>query len=197
MKPNGIYSHFPIATNKEITNKQIKLFKEIVDYFNDVEFEYIHIQNTMGAKLYEIEWCNLIRPGIGIWGYGANREESEKLNLKPSLKLEVPIMFKKEYKGKVGYDLLDSVDGTVATIKIGYNDGLDRRARGYDFKEGKIVGNVCMCQTMVLLNKKDIKNITIFEGENIYQLCEYLDCITYELFTRLSNRIKREIIWQS
>lgn len=191
----GIYTHFPCGSDKEYTTKQIKRFKEIVDRFteNDIYPTYIHCQNSIGCSLYDISWCNMVRPGIGIWGYGANKLEASLTNVKPSLTLKAPVSFIKEYHGLIGYDHIESVDGIIGTIKLGYNDGLDRRASGYQFKEGKIVGKVCMCQTMIKLASKDVREVTIFEQDDIYDLCNYIDYTVYELLTSLSFRIKRII----
>lgn len=191
----GIYTHFPCASDQIYTLGQIDLFKTIIDRFKEegTNPTYIHCQNSLGAFLYNVEFCNMVRPGIGIWGYGANLEEAKLTPIKPALKLIAPVSFIKDYQGLIGYDHLDQVDGIIATIKLGYNDGLDRRLRGYDFKPGKIVGNVCMCQTMLEVPNNDISSITIFEENSIYDLCNYINCSVYELLCSLSFRIKRVI----
>lgn len=192
----GIYSHFPCADIRDYTYLQIERFHEIINTFTkeDINFKYIHIQNTLGCVLYDIPWCNMVRPGIGIWGYCGNLEEANMTSLQPALKLEAPVAFEKNYEGYIGYGHIEKVHGEIATIKMGYNDGLVRRLRGYDFKPGKVVGNVCMCQTMLLLPNKDIDTITIFDGDSLYTLCDYIDESVYEFLCGLSFRIKRILI---
>ena len=79
---------------------------------------------------------------------------------------------------------------------MGYNDGIVRSLQNYEFKEGKLVGKVCMCQAMFLLNEKyyDTKKITIInENDNLDNLVKYAKITKYEFLTGLSTRIKKEI----
>lgn len=198
----GVYSHFPCAEDKEYSYLQIKRFKEIIDQLKDADIKpkYIHLQNSLGCINYDIPWCNMVRPGIGIWGYLGSYEEAKDTKLQPTLALYAPIVFEKDYQGYIGYGHLDQVEGIIATIKMGYNDGLIRKLRGYDFKPGKIVGNVCMCQTMLLVPNKNIKVIKIFKESELYNIINYTNMTTYEFLCGLSPRINRIIkgdLWQN
>lgn len=197
--PEGIFSHFPEAINQTFTLKQIENFKRIVGEFNDYDFKYVHLQNSVGSQLYNLDFCNMIRPGLSIWGYYADEIEKqfveEKLGIviKPTLCLNAKVHMIKNYDGLIGYDLSEKVHGKVGTIRIGYHDGLSRSFNSYVFSTGeKIVGKVCMCQSFVLL-PKDIEQLEIFgEHNSIYDLSKYGDITIYELLVSLSNRILRE-----
>ncbi len=195
LKITGIYSHFPCASDQLKTIAQIKLFKMIYDEFvyQQIPLTYIHLQNSLGACLYDLSWCNMVRLGIGIWGYASNYKESLLQIVKPALKLVAPVSFIKNYHGYLSYDHIDYVEGIIATIKLGYNDGLIRSLRGYDFKPGKIVGNICMCQCMLLVDDINTKEIVIFDKASLYDLCAYANITTYEFLCGLSYRIKRVI----
>lgn len=193
MNFEGIFTHFPKAYDKVYSNNQIKLFKAIIDQFKEYNLKYIHMQNTIGCLLYDIDFCNLVRPGIGIWGYVEDIKTNE---LEPSLELIAPIIQKKEYNDYLGYDLIEKVNGKVATIKMGYNDGLIRGLQNYKFKEGTLVGKVCMCQSMFLLNEDNYNTdkITIIEkNDSLDNLVKYAKITKYEFLTGLSTRIKKEI----
>ncbi len=199
-KPIGIYSHFPEALNQEYTQQQIATFKSIVDELTEYEFEYIHLQNSVGCQLYDLDFCNMVRPGLSIWGYYADTEEKEIIEaingvtIKPALSLNAKVHMVKEYHGLVGYDLSEQVDGLLGTIRIGYHDGFSRRFNGYRFATGpKVVGKVCMCQAFVLLDEP-IEVLEIFGPVNsIYDLASYGQMTVYELLVSLSTRIIRSI----
>lgn len=193
LEPEGIYTHFPIASDTEFSKKQIAEFREISKLFKNVK--YIHMQNTLGSIKYDIDFCNMVRIGIGQFGLLSNHEEAKEYgqHLKPVLKLETRVInYKENYDGYIGYDLTEYVNGNIATIRIGYYDGLSRSFGGYTFKNGnKIVGLICMCQTMIKTNKKQ-EYIEIFgEEENIYNILKYGKISTYEFLVSLSTRVNK------
>ena len=90
---------------------------------------------------------------------------------------------------------------TIATIAIGYADGFDRRFSNgvgkvlVGDKLAPVIGNVCMDMTMI-----DITNcpaevgdtVVIFNEQlKIQTLAESIGTIPYELFTKISERVKR------
>jgi alanine racemase len=93
----------------------------------------------------------------------------------------------------------------IATISIGYADGLLRLAGGGRYavlvrgQKALTVGNVCMDMTMV-----DVSNIpaaregdeVIVFGENpsAQELAVCLQSIPYEVFTNVAERVKR-VYW--
>lgn len=199
----GVYTHLPSVDNEIFTEKQIEVFKNIVNQIkaSTPKIPYVHIFNGLGALKYNTEFDNMVRVGLGIYGYYGNLKLKEKYNfdLKPSLKLTTKISMIKEYSGLIGYDGIDEVDGEIVTIPIGYHDGLTQGYHNYQIPGvGRIVGKVCMCQTMILLDednklkKGDV--IEIFNEQNIYQLSEHSKTSVYELLSTLSNRIERKLI---
>lgn len=90
---------------------------------------------------------------------------------------------------------------TVATVGIGYGDGLPRACgNGGCFlirgKKAPILGRICMDQCMVDVTGIDAAigdDAVIFDrsGENIVSLAKAADTIPYELLCLLSPRVKR------
>ena len=93
---------------------------------------------------------------------------------------------------------------TIATIPIGYADGLDRRLGNgnWSVKVGDhfapIIGNVCMDTCMI-----DVSGLTVNEGDsvtifgsenNVSQMASVLGTIPYEVMTNISKRVKRVYI---
>lgn len=197
--PEGIYSHFPMAINEEFTKQQIKYFKSIVDAFEKIDFKYVHLQNSVGSQIYDLDFVNMKRPGLGIWGFYADLEEKKfvenkvGVNLQPAISLVAKIHMLKEYNGLIGYDLTEKVEGLIGTVRIGYHDGFARSFSGYQFTGNeKVVGKVCMCQAFIAMNEPKA-NLEIFGStESIYDLVNYANITVYELLVSLSNRILRE-----
>lgn len=200
LNPEGIFSHLACASDKQKTEVAIDNFKTALAIFNDFDFEYIHLLNSFGCLNYETDFDNLVRIGIAIWGYAADKTECDlsRKKLKPALSLELNISHTKEYDGYLSYDHLDYVTGYVLTVPLGYHDGFSRRFRGYRIPNvGQVVGNVNMCQHLILSDNNNLKRgefIKLFDGSNIYDLCEYGQMTTYELLVSLSNRIQRIIV---
>lgn len=198
--PEGIFSHLACASDELKTRQAISNFEAALDVFHDFDFEYIHLLNTYGSLNYDTKFDNLVRIGIGIWGYLATGDEAKLSHkqLQPALALELTIAHVKTYNGYLSYDHLDKVNGVVYTCPLGYHDGFSRKLRGYLIPNvGTVVGNVNMCQHMVLSNQSANyqrgQRYPLFSGETLYDLCQYGEFTTYEFLVSLSNRIKRHI----
>jgi len=194
ISPFGLFSHLAKASDDNYTNVQVDFFKEIIKQFKRFEINKIHIQNTVGSIRFDIPETNMVRIGIGMWGYLGNKHESELFGkeLQESLTLSSRVIHTKDYQGKIGYDATEIVHGRIATIGIGYHDFLPLSAQGLTFSTGeKIVGKVCMCQSMLEIND-DIKEIQIFGDQNsIYEIAEFTNLSVYSLLSNLSNRVKK------
>ena len=90
----------------------------------------------------------------------------------------------------------------IGVIPVGYADGINRRlGNNPAFKvyvNGHlcpIIGNVCMDMCMIDLtdtNSKEGDCVIIFGNENpVFRMSEALGTIPYEIFTSVSQRIKR------
>ena len=89
----------------------------------------------------------------------------------------------------------------IGVIPIGYADGLNRHLSNKDFcvyingKYAPIIGNICMDMCMINLNDIEAKvgdRVVIFGEENpVEKMAKTLDTIPYEIFTSVSQRIKR------
>lgn len=199
--PEGIFSHLACASSEVKTKDAIANFEYALNVFEDFNFEYIHLLNSYGSLNYDTSFDNLVRVGIGIWGYLANEEEMKqsRTKLEPALSLSLTVSHSKCYKGFVSYDHLDHVDGHIITVPLGYHDGFSRMLRGYHISEvGTVVGNVNMCQHMVLLDEDSNYHrgdlYRLFTGNELYDICSFGKFTTYEFLVSLSNRIKRQVI---
>ena len=137
--------------------------------------------------------------------YGVSGFPEHQAKLKPVSELKTTISQIKHIPAhdSVGYSRMEmpTRDITIATVPIGYADGLRRslgRRRGYMMINGHkapIVGNVCMDMCMLDISNIDAEEgdeVVVFgEGFPIQKFAKLMDTIPYEALTGISPRVKR------
>ena len=208
----GIFSHYSNADGEdnEYDDYQTANFNRLVELFK-LKPKYIHIDNSAGVIKYNNrnDICNLSRIGIALYGCypSSNIEKLNKVSLEPVVSLVSKVTHvKKIPKGtKVGYGISYEAleDEYIATIPIGYADGLLRRAQGFKLnvagEECEIVGRVCMDQLMVRCseNIKVGDDVLVFGEYNNQQIsvddfAAYQNTISYEVFCCINKRVPRK-----
>ena len=104
----------------------------------------------------------------------------------------------------IGYNRKGKVNKgkKIAIINVGYADGLLRKAGNGRFvvlingQEAPTIGNICMDMSMIDISKiehVEVNDEVLIFGHNhpVQHLCKALDTIPYEVFTGVSERIKR------
>lgn len=204
----GVYTHFSSCdTDEEYTKKQIEIFKQGVDELKKhFDLKYIHSEASPGLK-YNVDFCNLVRPGIVMYGHKCYREFSE-FNLIPVAKLKTKISFIKEVpKGtSIGYARSYITDKTtkVATVNIGYADGVRRGLsnKGYvviNHNKVPIIGKICMDSFMIDVTDIECKvndDVYIWDNDLITldELADLLDTISYEILATITDRVERRFV---
>lgn len=196
-KVEGIFTHYATSDeNLEFTAVQYQRFKEVLDSLN-YNFRYIHASNTDAAIAFKDEVSNYVRCGLGLLGYSSYKSE-----LKPCVSLHSKVintkLAKKDTAISYGQHYRLSQDEYIATVAIGYADGLLRHNSGHhvyiDGEYAEIVGSICMDQMMVHINKPVAINsdVEIF-GEHIslYDMAKDNQTIPYEILTSISDRVTR------
>ena len=199
----GMYSHLACADNDhDYTMYQYKKFKEAYNYLKDrVNLKYIHLEASSGIVNLRDNISNYTRPGIIMYGYYQTR----KMKLLPALKLKSKITFLKDvFKDtSLGYShgFITDKKMRVATIPIGYADGLSRSLSNKGFvvinnKKCRILGNVCM--DSILVDVTDIKcklndDVYIFDNKLIKldDLASSINTISYEIISTINERVER------
>ncbi len=206
----SICTHFTSSSKEadnDFSHNQIKqyleMYKSICSVLDDTPLK--HVSNTSGIINFPEYQFDMVRLGIGLYGFGNDPNITKDLQLVPRLKTNI---FQKQYleKGEsIGYNRTFNTEkkSTIAVIPLGYSDGLNRALsnKGHVFIHGKkapIVGSVCMDITMV-----DVTNITcnigdevvIFEHQkDVLDMAEMLNTISYEIITTISPRIERVLL---
>lgn len=205
----GIYTHLSSADiDKEYTNKQLKSFEIAVSEAKNLlgDLKYIHTAASNGILNFKDSHYNLIRPGIILYGYKAADDSYSKIDLKPVAKLKSKITLLKTVKENIsigyGRSFITNRETIVATIPIGYADGLPRclSNKGYVLINGEkapIIGNICMDGFMAdVTDIEDVKvgdDVYIWDNENITleEISNLAGTINHEIISRISYRVPR------
>ncbi|WP_299115755.1 alanine racemase [uncultured Winogradskyella sp.] len=202
----SLFSHLAASEDEnEFTLRQIKDFKTIaVDFESQMDYRpWLHLCNTSGVINYPEAHFDMVRCGIGLYGFGNSATEDQ--NLKPIAKLksiisQIHLIEKDE---TVGYNRAYVSKGfeKTATIPIGHADGISRQfgnEKGFVFINGQkapIIGNVCMDMIMVNITNIDCKEgdeVIIFDQDHkVLNFAESIGTISYEVLTAVSQRVKR------
>lgn len=206
----GIFTHLANAEISEKTKIQFERWNEVISNV-DTEGLLIHILNTAGTMIYDPKdlHSNMVRVGISL--YGLYPDLPEKLRFYPELR---PIM---ELKGRItnihtmpahdgvsyGHTFVAEQDTQVATVPIGYADGVPRALSNKIYaklngKKIKQIGNITMDQMMFDISGIDAKLgdiITLLDDKDndlsLDNWAKIVGTINYELPCRLKVRLPR------
>lgn len=204
----SLFSHLAASEDENeffFSLRQLEDFKTIaIDFSSKMNYRpWLHLCNTSGVINYPEGHLDMVRCGIGLYGFGNSAKEDA--NLKPIAKLKSIIsQIHLIEKGEtVGYNRAYKASGfeKTATIPIGHADGVSRQfgnGKGYVFvnnKKASIIGNVCMDMIMVNITNIDCKEgdeVIIFdENHKASSFAESTNTISYEVLTAVSQRVKR------
>lgn len=201
----GIFTHLANAEDCNKTQKQIDCWNKIISSV-DTKGLLLHILNTAGAMIYDVT-SNMVRMGIAI--YGLYPDLTDKTIFYPDLKQVIGLKGRitnihTMHKGEgisYGYSYVADKDIQVATIPVGYADGVPRVLSNKIYgelngKKVRQIGNITMDQMMF-----DITDVDAQEGDIITLLndkdlsidnwAKIAGTINYELTCRLKVRLPR------
>ena len=205
LEAEGIFTHFANAENREKTQLQIDKWNNVLSQI-DTTGLLLHIQNTVGTMCYDIPESNMRRVGIALYGLWTDMPDDKgfRPNLKPVMSVKgriVNVHTAKDGEGvSYGYTFVAKGDRTIATIPIGYADGVSRGLSNKIFgvlngKKVPQVGNITMDQMMFDITgvEAEIGDIITLIGDEISidEWAKTLGTINYELCCRLKVRLPR------
>lgn len=210
IKIKSIFSH--LAASEDINEKtfsenQIKRFKSIAKKCSEaIGYQPIlHLTNTSGILNYPAAHLNMVRSGIGLYGYGNSEKESKHLKPVATLKSIISQIRVIEDGETVGYNRAHKSKGIskIATIPIGHADGISRQYGNnttsviVNGKHAKIVGNICMDMIMIdttYIDCQEGDEVVIFgNSNNAEHFADTANTISYEIITAISQRVKRKL----
>jgi len=202
------FSHLAASDKPELddfSREQIRRFEVMGNQLkNEADHPVLlHILNSAGITRFPDAQFDLVRLGIGLYGVGPDKETSHHLQNVTSLRSEIAQIRTVNEGESVGYNrsYFAPSDKKIATVSVGYADGLCRRLGNGKFslwvngKPAPIVGDVCMDMCMIDVSDIDAKEgdpVTIFSAEHpVTELSEVAGTIPYEILSRISRRVKR------
>src|SRR2546422_4820885 len=145
---DGIFTHLATADDPDTSNDQAQLakFQEVLGAIRDRP-RLVHAVASAGVAAFgPVEGLNAVRPGLAIYGVHAARHLATALPLRPALTWHSRIhRIASVPKGtgvSYGHEYRLPRDGRIATVPVGYGDGLPGRAgkRGRGLLRGHRVG---------------------------------------------------------
>ena len=174
---HGVFTHFATADALDTLElrKQLEHFNyalETIRYMG-INPGIVHAASSAALIRFKETHFNMVRPGLALYGMHSNDSTRELINLKPAMSIHARIEFIKPVPvGEgVSYGFTYRSPGNVliATIPIGYGDGLSRvlsnrmdvLVRGRAFPQ---VGNICMDACMF---EVDLRSVPFTERQDI------------------------------
>ncbi len=211
VKVVSVFSHLSSSEDPnelEFTENQISLFEKITEKLTDsLNYSFIkHLSNTSGIINYPKSHFDMVRLGIGLYGFANNVEDTAKLKNVCSLKTKISHIqtIKKGESVSYNRNFVANKSSKIGVIPIGYADGLIRilgRNVGFVYIKNKripIIGNMCMDITMLDLSGVDCSEgdeVIIFNSQDhILEFAKKASTIQNEILTSISQRVKRIII---
>ena len=204
----SVFSHLVASEEPEhdsFTKTQVEKFRRMSDPIIQA-FDYPvlrHLLNSAGVIRFQEAQFEMVRLGIGLYGFAATSHEQAHLQNPATLKTTISQIKNVPANETVGYNRSGKLkrDTLVATVAIGYADGINRRLSNgvgrmsINGKRVPIIGNVCMDMCML-----DITDISAKEGDEVIvfgaeipvtEMAKSLGTIPYEILTNVSQRVKR------
>jgi len=204
-----LMSHLACADtpNHPMNDRQIRLFRELRILFRGVPSSLV---NSAGIFLGGTAHCDLVRPGIAL--YGGNPIPGQKNPMSPVVELRSRIAQVRDIKkgDTVGYGAAWTASraSRIAVITAGYGDGYLRAAGAAKGKSSALVmvaGKACpvigrISMDLLAVDVTDLSAGAARRGEfatliggtvDIDQLAAACGTISYEILTNLGRRYHR------
>jgi alanine racemase len=205
---SGLWTHLAAADEpgKPYTAMQLERFEEARDRLARVGVvpDHVHAANSAGAIAHPAARYDIVRVGIAMYGYAPSPALAGLVDLKPALSLRARVsQVKRLERGeRLSYGLRYAMPeaGLVATVPLGYADGVPRRwSNGHVLIRGRrlpIAGTITMDQLTIdcgpaLDVEVGDEVVLIGEGITVEEWAEALGTINYEVLCGIGPRVPR------
>lgn len=203
----AVWTHFPVADDDvEFTEKQIDRFDSLV---GDLDVP-VHMANTAGAIRFPRARRDLVRIGLGMYGLHPCEQTRPIVDLRPAMRIVSRVTYVQSLpsgaRPSYGRRRPLQTSGTVATVPIGYADGMPRRLSetgGEVLIGGRrfpLAGTVTMDQIMV-----EVGDVPVNVGDEVVLIgtqgaseisadewAANTGTISYEIVCSIGPRVPRE-----
>lgn len=209
----GLASH--LATSEELdrtyAERQVRIFESVLRESQDAgySFEDVHIANSGGILNLPSSHYSLVRPGVMLYGYHPNARMHKDSGLQPVMTLRTVITSIRRIPAgtsiSYGRRYTTERDSLIATLPIGYGDGVMRNLSGkleglINGKRFPVVGTICMDEVMMNIGEDtsvgvgdEVVLIGSSGTETItgWDMAEKAGTIPYEITSSIAARVPR------
>ena len=215
LRLEAVWTHFPVSEeDTAFTASQTVMLSEFVTGLraDGIEVPMVHAANTAGALGHPDARFDLVRPGIGVYGLRPAPGYAPDVALRPAMRVISHVTFVRELPAgaRPSYGRTRSMPalGTVATVPVGYADGVSRRLKGaggcvlINGTRYPFAGNVTMDQIIV-----DVGTDAVAVGDEVVLLgaqgaeeitadewAERLGTINWEIVCGFGPRLPRRYV---
>ncbi len=211
----GVWTHFAVAEEDEqFTSRQIERFAA---FLAELEVDGVspgvrHCSNTAGVLAHPNARFDMVRLGLGTYGMRPAPDVGAELDLRPAMRLVSHVSYVRRLaegaRPSYGRTRPLAAESTVATVPIGYADGVARRlsAEGGEVlirgRRFPFAGTVTMDQVVV-----DVGDVPVEVGDEVVLLgaqgdaaipaeewAHRLQTINYEIVCRFGPRVPRRYV---
>lgn len=209
LEAEGIFTHFAVSdedddASESYTREQFDVFARVLNALKEQEttFSLRHCANSGAWGRYPEMYLDMVRPGIALYGAGA---DAERLGLQPVMTLKSCVstikIFDPDTDISYGRTFHTSEKTRIGVLPIGYADGLfrglsNRMSVQTSGGPAPILGRICMDMTMV--NLSGLTDVHVGDAVELFgrsqrvdYLADVLGTIPYELTCAVSKRVPR------
>ncbi len=222
VKTEGICTHLAVSDSFleddiTFTKKQIAVFSKIIENLttHGIHVGIKHCSASGGILLHPEAYFDMVRPGILCYGYLPDSSLSDfarkhNYTFKPVMELLSHVTAIKKIKAgdsvSYGRTWIAKKDTTIASLCIGYADGLNRLlSNNFEVTIGSkrypIIGRICMDQCLIEIGEDNIERwseaIIFGPHENMYtamDIAKKLNTISYEVLCLINQRVIRKYV---
>ncbi len=204
-----IFAHLSCAddpSQDDFTRLQIECFNSMSSrIIESLPYSVVrHTANSAAIERFPEAQFDMCRLGLGLYGFGYEHNDA----LVPTSTLKTRIVQIKHHSAgdSIGYGRSQCLerDSVVATIPVGYADGLDRHLGCGKWSmivggvTAPIVGRICMDSCMIdvtdvpdVVEGDEVLVFSSVTGNTVEDMATMLGTIPYEVLTSVSSRVKR------
>lgn len=211
LRVEGLFTHLATADEPDVTNDraQIERFQGVLRAIGEPP-RWVHVAASAGvASFGPLAGCTAIRPGLALYGLHPAAHLGGSLALRPALEWRSRVRRVVSARAgtgvSYGHEYRLPRDGRIATVPVGYGDGLPRSlgARGRVLLGGRALpfaGRVCMDLVMLdVTEAPDVREgdeVVIIgaqggAGQGADDLATAAGTIGYEIVTAIRRRVPR------
>jgi alanine racemase len=211
IRVDGLFTHLATADEPDVSNdrEQLARFSSVLGAIGEPP-RWVHAAASSGVAAFgAIPGCTAIRPGVSLFGLHTAPHLRGALALRPALEWRTRIRrvanAKKGTGVSYGHEYHLPRDGRIATLPVGYGDGLSRSLgkRGQVLVGGRRVGFAGrICMDLVMVDVTDLPDIK--EGDEVVIIGAQKDqrqtadelaaadgTINYAIVTQIRRRVPR------